>query len=243
MLAATAALLTGNSARLLVRARTCRSRLAAPRERDGIGGSAHARQRIVGELDTVGEGSGHEQQLLLRLQAVGHHLVQRQHTELDDLAVIRPGLAPILGLIAGLSQLRLQVKDHRLSRDPLGQFVGQKVGWLLGCLFRCEVHQLFRNQQVAHCLPLAGLVYEDESIDAVILLVRITVRRRGRAERLRRIRMAGEELFQFRRLRGIGWARDDGLQQITKVLCRSLPGRTSASWSPCRCPIRRAGGT
>jgi len=43
-------------------------------------------------------GCGHEQQLLLRLQAVVHHLVQGQRAELDDFAVIRPRLAPILGL-------------------------------------------------------------------------------------------------------------------------------------------------
>jgi len=52
---------------------------------------------------------------------------QRQHPELDDLAIIRPGLTCIPGLIAGRSQLRFEVKNDRLSRDPLGKFVKQKI--------------------------------------------------------------------------------------------------------------------
>src|SRR5450755_3382725 len=43
--------------------------LAAPPERDAIGGRAHARQRIVGELNTGGKVRGQEQQLLLRFHA------------------------------------------------------------------------------------------------------------------------------------------------------------------------------
>ena len=102
-------------------------RLAAPPERDTIGGGAHARQRIVGELDTWGEISGQKQQLFLRFQAVGHDFGQCQHAEIDDLPVIRPRLARILGLIARLSQNRLHVKNHWLSRDPLGQIVEQVI--------------------------------------------------------------------------------------------------------------------
>src|SRR6202043_2916389 len=81
-----------------------------------------------------------------------------------------------------------------------------------------NVHQLFWYYQVAHCLPLAALADEDESVNAVVLLVGKAVRNWERTDRLWRIRVAGEELFQFRGLWSIGWARDDGLQQITKVL-------------------------
>src|SRR5216684_7395897 len=70
--------------------RACRHLLAAPPVRDAIGGGAHVRQRVVGELDTGCEIRGQEQQLLLRLRAVGHHFSQRQHAEIDDLTVIRP---------------------------------------------------------------------------------------------------------------------------------------------------------
>src|SRR6202043_1156026 len=80
------------------------------------------------------------------------------------------------------------------------------------------VHQLFRHYQVAHCLPLAALADEDESVNAVVLLVGKAVRNWERTDRLRRIRVAGEELFQFRGFWGIGRARHDGLQQTTKVL-------------------------
>src|ERR1700746_1167233 len=89
---------------------------------------------------------------------------------------------------------------------------------LLGGLFRRHVHELFRHYQVANCLPLAALADEDESINAVVLLVGKAVWNRKRTDRLRRIRVAGEELLQLRGLWSIGWARDDGLQQITKVL-------------------------
>src|SRR5882757_261431 len=201
--------------------RFCRAQrrlLAAPPERDAIGSSANARQRIVGELDTGSEARGHEQHQLLRLRTVGRHFSQRQYAELDDLAVIRPRLARILGLIAGLSQLRLQVKNQRLLRDPLGKLVEQIIRWLLGRLFGRDVHQLVWRYYVAYRLPLAALVDEDESVNAVVLLVGKAVRDWERTDRLRRIRMAGEELVQFRGLWGIGWTRDDGLQQITKVL-------------------------
>jgi hypothetical protein len=67
-------------------------------------------------------------------------------------------------------------------------------------------------------LPLAVLADEDEGVDAVVLLVGKAVRNGERADRLRRIRVAGEELLEFRGLRGVGRTRDDGLQQITKVL-------------------------
>src|SRR6266481_9294359 len=118
---------TNNACLIMVDSKVENQRLllAAPRERDAISGSAHARQRIVGELDTGGEIRGLEQKLLLRLRAVGHHFSQRQYAELDDLAVIRPRLARILGLIAGFGQLRLQVKNKRFLRDPLGQLVEQ----------------------------------------------------------------------------------------------------------------------
>src|SRR5258708_232305 len=52
-------------------------------------------------------------------------------------------------------------------------------------------------------------------------LVGKAVRNWERTDRLRRIGMAGEELFQFCRLRGTGRTRDDGLKQITKVLSGS----------------------
>src|SRR5580704_13460972 len=80
------------------------------------------------------------------------------------------------------------------------------------------MYQLLRRYHVAHRLPLTALIDEDESVNAVVLLVGEAVRDRKRTDRLRRIRMAAEELFHLVRMWRIGRTCDDGLQQITKVL-------------------------
>jgi hypothetical protein len=81
--------------------------------RNRMGAIAHVDQRIVGGLDPIGELARQEQQSILGLGAVCHRLVDRQHTEFDDLAVRRPWPGWIFRLIAGTGELRLQAGRRR----------------------------------------------------------------------------------------------------------------------------------
>src|SRR5579862_8186327 len=123
-----------------------------------------------------------KQQLLLHLQTVGDGAVQCQYAQVHDLAILRPGLARVAGLIAVRCKLRLEMKHDRTSRDALRQLVDQKVSRFSDGFFGSQPNGHFRRQDVAKRLPVSGLVDEDEGVDAVVLLVRKTVRRRSRAE-------------------------------------------------------------
>src|SRR4029077_18051300 len=110
------------------------------------------------------------------------------------------------------------MKHQRLLRDPFGEGVEQVVRGQLGCLFGRDVHHLLWRYYVAHRLPFAALVDEDERVNPVVLLSGKAFRDGKGTDRLRRVRVASEELLQFRGLWSIGRARDNGLQQIPKLL-------------------------
>src|SRR5580698_8010450 len=92
------------------------------------------------------------------------------------------------------------MEHDRPLRNTLRQVVDKKIGWFAGGRLGSESHSFFRRHEVAHRLSVSRLIDEDEGVDAVVLLLRKTVRSGGRAEGCRERRVAGGELIQLGRL-------------------------------------------
>ena len=88
------------------------------------------------------------------------------------------GWAGILGVVAGCRELRLEVEGDGPLLQAQRQLVHEEIRCPLGRIGRREMDQMLRHDHVAHGLPLAGLVDEDEGVEAVVLLVGEAVRRR-----------------------------------------------------------------
>src|ERR1700733_14816411 len=106
-------------------------------------------------------------------------------------------------------------------RDALRQVIDKKIGRSSGGLIGSESHGPFRSHDVAHRLPVSGLVDEYEGIDPVVLLIRETVRRGSRAEGRRESRVAGGEFIQLGRLGCTSGTLAYRHQQIAKLFSGS----------------------
>ncbi len=158
--------------------------------------------------------------MLLRLVAVRHDAGDRDDAEIDDAPRVRPRLGRIARGIAGACHLHLEMERHRPALQSLREFARQEVRRALGGIRGRDVHHAVRHRLIAHRLALAGLVDEDERVDAEIGLVGVAVRRRHGGGGGGHRRMRGDERVEFRRFWSAGRTGGDRQEQVTKIFAR-----------------------
>ena len=120
--------------------------------------------------------SGSKKQLLLHRIAVGDGPRDRHLAKINHFSIMRPCLRRVLSLVAGRSKLCLEMKCHRAFDQALLQIFRQIVRRFFFSLFLAQMHDLFGRDDVAKGLFSAGRIDKNQRVDAVILLVSVTVR-------------------------------------------------------------------
>ena len=146
--------------------------------------------------------------------------VDRDDAEIDDAARVRPGLGRIARGIAGACHLHLEMERHRAALQSLREFARQEIRCALRGISGRDVHDAVRQHLIAHRLALAGLVDEDERVDAEIGLVGVAVRCGHGGGGGGHRRVGGDERVEFRWLRGAGRAVRDRQEQVAEVFAR-----------------------
>jgi hypothetical protein len=143
--------------------------LRAPPERNYVGLHTSIDQRVVGYLDAGLQTVRQEMQFSLCLVVVRHRLGERYAAHINQLAISRPRLTWVSGLVARIGKLRHQVESNLLLCQTPRQFLDQEVGrhlgrrggrYVLGPGDRCDL-------ETERLLLILG-VDEDEGVDTVV---------------------------------------------------------------------------
>ncbi len=196
-----------------------RNLLNSPAVRLAIRFGPCVQDRVIRDIDSLGQVGGHEEEGVLQLLRV-ERLRNGDLTQLHGRSTVRPDLGRVTGHVAGFRKLNEQTKPDRFFFNRGSQIVRERMGWTFRGVFVAHIGLTRLGEDAVApefarslCIGEFQRVHAEEGLRAVAHRHRFR-----RADKLGRGRMTRQELLDRRGLGSIGAAGSGRVEEFKKIL-------------------------